>query len=63
MVSAVPHKNTTHRKSEKGIVLTPAQKRAQRNRSVAIALMLVGVVVLFYFVTLVKGPGILHRPL
>ncbi|WP_170149448.1 hypothetical protein [Rhodoplanes roseus] len=47
-----------------GIVLTPEQKRRQRARSVAIALVLAALVVLFYAVTLVKlGPGILDRPL
>jgi hypothetical protein len=46
-----------------GIVLTTAQKRAQRSRSIAIALCLGALVVLFYIVTLVKGPGVLVRPL
>ncbi|MGI8524586.1 MAG: CoxF protein [Pseudolabrys sp.] len=46
-----------------GIVLTDAQKRARRSRSIAIALCLFALVVLFYAVTLVKGPGILVRPL
>ena len=48
---------------QKGIVLTEAQKRARRSRSVAIAFTLVALVVLFYVVTLVKGPGVLVRPL
>ena len=47
----------------KGIVLTPEQQRRRRQRSVAIAIVLVALVVLFYAVTLVKGPGILNRPL
>jgi hypothetical protein len=46
-----------------GIVLTEAQKRARRSRSIAIALSLVGLVVLFYVMTLVKGPMILIRPM
>ncbi len=46
-----------------GVVLTDAQKRARRQRSVAIALLLLGLVVLFYIVTLAQGPGILNRPL
>lgn len=50
-------------KNENGIVLTEAQKRARRNRSIAIAIALGAVVVLFYVITLVKGPGVLHRPL
>ncbi len=46
-----------------GIVLTEAQKRARRSRSIAIAWCLVAFVTLFYIVTLVKGPGLLIRPL
>ncbi len=46
-----------------GIVLTPEQQRARRSRSIALALALVALVVLFYIVTLVKGPGVLVRPL
>jgi hypothetical protein len=46
-----------------GIVLTDAQKRARRSRSIAIAVALAALVVLFYVVTLVKGPGVLIRPL
>jgi len=46
-----------------GIVLTDAQKRARRSRSIAIALALGVLVVLFYAITLVKGPGVLVRPL
>lgn len=51
------------RKTEKGIVLTEAQKRARRTRSIAIALALAALVVLFYAMTLVKGPGVLVRPI
>ena len=46
-----------------GIVLTEEQKRRRRARSIAIALSLAALVLLFYIVTLVKGPGLLHRPL
>jgi hypothetical protein len=49
--------------NEKGIVLTEAQKRARRSRSIAIALSLVALVVLFYVMTLVKGPVVLMRPI
>jgi hypothetical protein len=45
------------------IVLTDAQKRSRRTRSIAIAVALAALVVLFYLVTLVKGPGVLNRPL
>ena len=45
------------------IVLTEAQKRSRRARSIAIALALGALVILFYIVTLVKGPGVLNRPL
>ena len=46
-----------------GIVLTEAQKRARRSRSIAIALALAALVILFYIMTLVKGPGVLVRPI
>ncbi len=48
---------------DEGVVLTEAQKRAQRSRSIAIAVSLVVLVVLFYAMTLVKGPILLIRPL
>ena len=47
-----------------GIVPSAEQKRRQRARSIAIALALGALVVLFYIITVVKvGPGILTRPL
>jgi hypothetical protein len=46
-----------------GVVLTEAQKRARRSRSIAIALALGALVILFYIMTLVKGPGVLVRPI
>ena len=46
-----------------GIVLTEAQRRARRSRSIAIALSLAALVVLFYVMTLVKGPMVLIRPI
>jgi hypothetical protein len=46
-----------------GIVLTEAQKRSRRQRSIAIALALGVLVVLFFAVTLVKGPAVLVRPM
>ncbi len=48
---------------DKGVVLTEEQQRARRARSIAIALALGAFVLLFYIVTLVKGPGVLNRPL
>ena len=45
-----------------GIVLTEAQKRSRRQRSIAIALALGVLVVLFFAVTMVKGPAVLVRP-
>ena len=48
---------------DEGIVLTEAQKRARRSRSIAIALSLAALVILFYVVTLVKGPIVLVRPI
>jgi hypothetical protein len=46
-----------------GIILTEAQKKSRRQRSIAIALALGVLVVLFFAVTLVKGPAVLVRPL
>ena len=46
-----------------GIVLTEAQKRSRRQRSIAIALALGVLVFLFFAVTMVKGPGVLVRPM
>ena len=48
---------------QQGIVLTEAQLRSRRQRSIAIALALGVLFVLFFAVTLVKGPGVLVRPL
>ena len=50
-------------KPENGIRLTEQQQRARRARSIAIAISLGVLVLLFYIVTLVKGPGVLERPL
>ena len=47
----------------KGIVLSEEQKRSRRARSIAIALALGALVILFYVITLVKGPAVLNRPL
>jgi len=46
-----------------GIVLTEEQKRRRRERSIAIALALGVLVILFFAVTLVKGPAVLQRPI
>jgi hypothetical protein len=50
-------------RKQEGIVLTEAQKRSRRQRSLAIALALGVLVLLFFAVTLVKGPAVLVRPL
>jgi len=50
-------------KKQEGIVLTEAQLRSRRHRSIAIALALGVLVALFFAVTLVKGPAVLIRPL
>ena len=55
-VMTEPHEQT-------GIVLTEEQKRRRRARSIAIAVSLGILAVLFYVVTFVKGPGVLQRPL
>jgi len=49
--------------SEPGYRPTAAQKRQRRSRSIAIALALGVFVALIFAVTLVKGPGVLVRPL
>ncbi len=51
----------TDQKPETGIRLTEQQLRARRARSIAIAVALGVLVVLFYIVTLVKGPGVLNN--
>ena len=43
--------------------LTEAQKKRQRERSIAIALALGVLVILFFAVTIVRGPGVLVRPM
>ncbi|POF34717.1 hypothetical protein [Roseibium marinum] len=49
---------------EPGITLTDEQKKKRRSRSIAIAVVLGALVVLFYVVTIVKlGPGIMDRAL
>lgn len=49
-------------RDDNGIVLTDVQKRRRRARSIALALTLGALVLLFYVVTIVKlGPGVLHR--
>lgn len=63
MVSAVAGQPDKSDGGDKGIVLTEAQKRARRSRSIAIAVTLGALVVLFYIITLVKGPGLLNRPM
>ena len=47
-----------------GIVLTEEQKRRRRARNIAIALVLVGLVVLFYALTIIKvgQTGMLRAP-
>ncbi|MBD1546072.1 hypothetical protein [Roseibium aggregatum] len=46
------------------VKLTEKQKQARRSRSIAIALVLAALVILFYVVTIVKmGPDVLTRPL
>jgi hypothetical protein len=50
--------------TEPGIKLTPEQMKRRRARSIAIGLVLLALVVLFYVITIVKlGPGVLNRPM
>jgi hypothetical protein len=56
-------KKLAAKNDDNGIVLTEQQKKARRARSIAIALSLGALVILFYAITLVKGPGVMVRPL
>ena len=58
MIAAMDNKD-----EPEGIVLTEAQRRSRRQRSIAIAVILLALVVLFFVVTLVKGPAVLVRPI
>ncbi|MCX7312506.1 MAG: CoxF protein [Hyphomicrobiales bacterium] len=49
--------------SERGIVLSAEQKSRRRSRSIALAVALAVFVALIFAVTLVKGPGVMIRPL
>lgn len=51
------------KKKPEGIVLTEAQRKSRRERSIAIALALGVLVVLFFAVTMVKGPAVMLRPM
>ena len=51
------------KREQDGIVLTEAQKKSRRQRSIAIALALGVLVILFFAVTMVKGPAVLMRPM
>jgi hypothetical protein len=61
MSNAMSDSDSTQ-KIEPGIKLTPEQQRARRSRSIAIGVALGLLAILFYIVTLVKGPGVLERP-
>ena len=63
MMSGVVSGAMNEPRPEPGIKLTEQQHRARRARSIAIAVSLGVLVVLFYVMTLVKGPGVLMRPL
>ena len=63
MPARVTMNDTEEQKPQTGIRLTPEQERARRARSIAIAVSLGALVILFYIVTLVKGPAVLIRPL
>jgi predicted nucleic acid-binding Zn ribbon protein len=52
------------RQEHKGVVLSEEQRRRRRTRSIVLALVLAGLAILFYVVTIVKlGPQVLNRPL
>ncbi len=47
---------------ENGVILTPEQEKRRRTRNIAIALVLVGLAVLFYVLTVVRlGGDVLNR--
>ena len=46
-----------------GIVLSEAEMRSRRLRSIATGLLLGALVVLFFAITLIQGPAILNRPI
>ena len=47
---------------KKGVVLTEEQLKRRKRRSLAIALVLTALVLIFYVVTIVKlGPGIMRK--
>lgn len=49
---------------EKGHMLTDQQQKARRSRSIALALVLAGLVILFYVATIAKfGPSLFNRTL
>jgi len=41
--------------------LTPEQATRRRRRSVALAVLLAVLVMLFYVIALLRGPGVLHE--
>lgn len=57
------HERMDDKPKPEGIVLTEAQKKSRRERSIAIALALGVLVVLFFAVTMVKGPAVMLRPM
>ena len=61
--STVKDMGKDEEKAITGVKLTEQQMRARRARSIAIAISLGVLVILFYIVTLVKGPAVLMRPL
>jgi hypothetical protein len=62
-MSEMISKTMADQRKPDGIVLTEAQLKSRRQRSIAIALALGVLVLLFFAVTLVKGPAVLVRPM
>ena len=50
-------------KAPEGIVLTEAQKKSRRERSIAIACALGLLAILFFAVTMVRGPAMFAGPM
>lgn len=57
-------KETVHAMTDNGLRPSEEYLRRRRFRSIAIAVALAGLVVLFYVVTVIQlGPGVIDRPL
>jgi hypothetical protein len=58
-----PNERADGDKPSEGIVLTEAQKKSRRERSIAIACALGVLAILFFAVTMVRGPAMFVGPM